>query len=105
MPAKLLAVQPYGSERVEPVEDEAQPLVILKRFFRAPEGCPVPPLAVLDPGTLVFVSVVEGIFDASGGDQGCMDIPGGNVHVDSSRIVEALLEGTRRASFSGGIVV
>jgi hypothetical protein len=102
--SEFLAVQSDGGEGIEALEDEAQPFAGSERFLGTVEGHAVPPLAVFDPGALLFVAVVEGIFNASGGDEGRMNVSG-NVRVEPPRMVEILLEGARRASFSGGIVV
>src|SRR5215210_637382 len=70
----LLAVEPDGGESVEALEDEAQPLVELKRFFGPVKTYAIPPLAILDPGAPVFVTVVEGVLDVACGYERAVDV-------------------------------
>jgi hypothetical protein len=102
--AQLFAIQPDGGEGVETVEDEAHPLIGGRRVIRAIEGDTVPPLFLLDPGTLLLVAVVERVRYASGRDQG-------GVHVSWYRdvqpavIVEVFLEGARGSSVFRRIIL
>src|SRR5829696_2329474 len=89
--AKLFAVQVDCGEGVEAVEDEAQPLVGPERFVGTMETHAIPPLAVLDPATFLFVSVVERILDAPCVQQSPVHVPWYG-DGDPGLLIEAFLE-------------
>src|SRR5215211_8361478 len=59
--------------------------------FRAIEGDAVPPLSILDPGALLFITVVERVFDAPCVEQSPVHVPW-HGDGDPTFLLEAFLE-------------
>ena len=85
------------------MEREQQPLLYFQVIFVI-EPRAVPPLPLLDPGTVQFIPIVIGVRDASGIDQRLM-------YASRSRNIDPVVgpkllgKGAQRDTLAGGIVL
>ena len=72
----LLAVEPDGDKGVQPIKNKLQPLIIPGLQALPGEFPPVPPLSLLNPGTVQLIPVVKWILDTAGVQQRQVDVTG-----------------------------
>src|SRR5664280_1260194 len=87
MMAQLFTVEPDRGEGIQAMENQAQPL---SRPYRIGpiEVQPIPPLALFNPGALLFVTVEEGVGDAFDREERTVDVAG-NRYLKPAAIVKA----------------
>ncbi len=77
VPAQFLTIEPDGSKRVQPLENQQQSLILAQRHFFTGEADAIPPFSLFHPGACVFVSIIKRIFDTTSRHQCLMHIPRG----------------------------